>query len=105
VKALSQRELRCDARDGSKRPAAGAIAPEQIEVAAAIGGSLEGRTERQKNPWEKGSLAWLAWIAARLGGWNCYYRKPGPKTMADGWKRLQAMLEGAAIAIGRLQLV
>ena len=94
-----------DARDGSKRPATDAIAPEQIEVAEAIGDSLEGRTERQKNPWEKGSLAWLAWIVARLGGWNCYYKKPGPKTMADGWKRLQAMLEGAAIAMGRLQLV
>jgi hypothetical protein len=94
-----------DARDGGGRPATDAIAPEQIELAAAISGSLEGRTERQKNPWEKGSLSWLAWIAARLGGWNCYYKKPGPKTMADGWKRLKAMLEGAAIAMGRLQLV
>jgi hypothetical protein len=93
-----------DARDGSARPATDAIAPKQIELAAAIGSSLEGRTERQKNPWKKGSLSWLAWIAARLGGWNCYYKKPGPKTMADGWKRLQAMLEGAAIAVGRLQL-
>lgn len=93
-----------DARDGSRRPATDVIAPGQIELAAAIGASLEGRTERQKNPWEKGSLSWLAWIAARLGGWNCYYKKPGPKTMADGWKRLQAMLEGAAIAMGRLQL-
>ena len=88
-----------DARDGSKRPASDAIPPEQIEAAAAIGSSLEGRTERQKNPWEKGSLAWLAWIVARLGGWNCYYKKPGPKTMAAGWQRLRAMLEGAAIAM------
>ena len=94
-----------DARDGSRRPATDAIAPGQIEFAAAISDSLEGGTERQKNPWEKGSLAWLAWIAARLGGWNCYYGKPGPKTMAHGWKRLQAMLEGAALAMGRLQLV
>jgi hypothetical protein len=93
-----------DARDGSGRPATDVIAPERIEMAAAISDSLEGRTERQKNPWEKGSLSWLAWIAARLGGWNCYYKKPGPKTMADGWKRLKAMLEGAAIAMGRLQL-
>ncbi len=94
-----------DARDGSRRPATDALPPGQIEFAAAISGSLEGATERQKNPWEKGTLAWLAWIAARLGGWNCYYKKPGPKTMADGWKRLQAMLEGAALALGRLQLV
>lgn len=94
-----------DARDGSRRPATDALPPGQIEFAAAISDSLEGATERQKNPWEKGTLAWLAWIAARLGGWNCYYGKPGPKTMAHGWKRLQAMLEGAALAMGRLQLV
>ena len=94
-----------DARDGGSRPATDAIPPEQIELAAAISDSLEGATQRQKNPWEKGSLSWLAWIAARLGGWNCYYGKPGPKTMAHGWKRLQAMLEGAALAMGRLQLV
>lgn len=94
-----------DARDGGGRPAADALAPERIEFAAAISDSLEGATERQKNPWPKGSLSWLAWIAARLGGWNCYYGKPGPKTMAQGWRRLQAMLEGAAIAMERLQLV
>jgi len=94
-----------DARDGGRRPATDAIAPGQIEIAAAISDRIEGATERQKNPWEKGSLSWLAWIAARLGGWNCYYGKPGPKTMAQGWKRLQAMLEGAALAMGRRQLV
>ena len=27
------------------------------------------------------SLAWLAWIVARLGGWNSYYKSPGLKTM------------------------
>jgi hypothetical protein len=61
-----------DARDGSTRPATDVIAPEQIEAAAAISTTLEGATLRQKNPHEKGSLAWLSWIAARLGGWNCY---------------------------------
>ena len=94
-----------DARDGGSRPATDALPPGHIELAAAISDSLEGATERQKNPWKQGSLSWLAWIAARLGGWNCYYGKPGPKTMAHGWKRLQAMLEGAVLAMGRLQLV
>lgn len=87
-----------DARDGGQRPATDAIRPDQIEDAAAISASLEGRTERQKNPWSKDTLSWLAWIAARLGGWNCYYKPPGPKTMAAGWKRLEAMLTGCAIA-------
>ena len=72
-----------------------------VEAAAAIGGALEGKTMRQKNPHPRGSLSWLAWITARLGGWNAYYKPPGPKTMADGWRRLAAMLDGYAIAHGK----
>jgi hypothetical protein len=72
-----------------------------IQAAAAIGGALEGKTTRQKNPHPRGSLSWLAWITARLGGWNGYYKPPGPKTMADGWRRLAAMLDGYAIAHGK----
>jgi hypothetical protein len=87
-----------DARDGGPRPATDVIAPELIEPVAAIGRSLEGKTPRQRNNHAKGSLAWLAWVVARLGGWNCYYKPPGPKTMADGWRRLAAMLEGFTLA-------
>ena len=87
-----------DARDGSPRPATDAIAAEEIPAAAAIGAELEGRTARQQNPWPEGTLAWLAWIVARLGGWNCYYRPPGPKTMANGWRQLAERLAGFATA-------
>jgi hypothetical protein len=87
-----------DARDGSTRPATDCIRADQIEAAAAIGAALEGRTARQKNSHPKGSLAWLAWIVARLGGWNCYYKPPGPKTMAHGLDRLCDRLEGFQIA-------
>jgi hypothetical protein len=27
-------------------------------------------------------------------GWNGYSKPPGAKTMADGWRRLAAMLDG-----------
>jgi len=87
-----------DARDGSVRPATDVIAPEDIEAAAAISATLEGATERQKNPHEKGSLSWLSWITARLGGWNCYYKPPGPKTMARGLDRLIDRIEGFKLA-------
>jgi hypothetical protein len=87
-----------DARDGSARPATDVIDGGLIEPAAAIGASLEGKTERQKNPHAEGSLAWLSWIVARLGGWNCYYRPPGPKTIARGWDRLASMLDGFTLA-------
>jgi hypothetical protein len=87
-----------DARDASARPATDVIDQGAIEATAAIGATLEGQTPRQKNPHPRGSLAWLAWITARLGGWNGYYKPPGPKTMANGWRRLAAMLDGYAIA-------
>jgi hypothetical protein len=87
-----------DARDGSARPATDVIRADQIEAAAAIGATLEGKTERKKNGHPKGSLAWLAWITGRLGGWNCYYKPPGPKTMADGLERLLNRIEGFTLA-------
>ena len=87
-----------DARDGGSRPATDVIDAELIDPIAAIGKTLEGKTQRQKNHHPKGSLAWLAWITARLGGWNCYYKPPGPKTMATGWKQLAAMLQGYLMA-------
>ncbi len=87
-----------DARDGSPRPATDVVDAALIEPITAIGKTLEGNTARQKNHHPTGSLAWIAWITARLGGWNCYYKPPGPKTMATGWKQLAAMLEGFIMA-------
>ena len=90
-----------DARDGGPRPATDVVEPAQIPAIAAISVSLEGSTARQKNHHPQGSLAWVAWVVARLGGWNCYYKPPGPKTMADGWKRLAERLEGYRLAIAQ----
>jgi hypothetical protein len=88
-----------DARDGSSRPATDVANEEHIAAAEAIGPTLEGSTARQKNPHPPRSLSWLAWIVARLGGWNCYYKPPGPKTMNAGWTRLAERAEGYALAM------
>ena len=90
-----------DARDGSERPASDVIDAADIPAAAAIGATLEGNTTRQRNPHTEGSLAWLAWITARLGGCNCYDKPPGPKTMARGLDRLLDRIEGFKLAHGR----
>jgi hypothetical protein len=87
-----------DARDGSPRPASDVIDPVLLPVAEAIGATLEGKTERQKNRHPIHSLAWLAWIVARLGGWNCYYKPPGPKTMRAGWAQFATLSAGFTIA-------
>jgi len=87
-----------DARDGSPRPASDVIDEVFAVPLQRLSRKLEGKTERQKNPHAPGSLAFVAWIAARLGGWNCYYKPPGPKTMRIGWNQLAARLEGYALA-------
>lgn len=56
--------------------------------------SLEGKTAKQKNPHPQGSLAWAAWIFARLGGWTGYYGKPGPIVMLRGLTQFQAIKHG-----------
>jgi len=86
-----------DARDGGPRPASDVADQDLILAAEAIGPTLEGKTARQKNPHPLHSLAWLSWIVARLGGWNCYYKPPGPKTMRAGWNRLTERAAGFAV--------
>lgn len=87
-----------DARDGSARPASDVVDGAFAIALERLSRKLEGNTARQKNPHPPGSLAFLAWITARLGGWNCYYKPPGPKTMRIGWNQLAATLAGYALA-------
>ncbi len=88
------------ARDGGPgplRPCTDVFPPEDIPLLEAFCAKLEGKTERQKNPHPKGSLAYAAWVCARLGGWTGYYGKPGPAVMLDGWLEIQAAKRGIAI--------
>jgi Transposase DDE domain len=87
-----------DARNGSDRPVTDAIDAAFTPALIAISRTLERPTLRQQNPHPPESLAFLAWIAARLGGWNCYGKPPGPKTIATGWNVLAQQLQGYAIA-------
>jgi len=91
-----------DARDGGPRPMSDVLDQSLTAAVAVIGRTREGATERQKNPHPEGSLAWLSWIVARYGGWNAYYKPPGPKTMAQGWERFSAILTGYLIAAEKL---
>ena len=82
-------------RDGAAgRPLQDAIDPEEQPALEAICKTLEGKTEKQKNPHPKGSLAYASWVCARLGGWTGYYGKPGPIVMMQGLQSLKAMLRG-----------
>ena len=82
-------------RDGvAGRPLQDALDPEDQPALEAICQTLEGKTEKKKNPHPKGSLAYASWVCARLGGWTGYYGKPGPIVMMQGLQSLKAMLRG-----------
>jgi hypothetical protein len=84
---------------GPERQAIEVVPADMLPFAAAVGATLEGKTAKQRNPHAHGSLAWLAWIVARLGGWSGYqrYGPAGPKTMAAGWERFIMMQQGWAL--------
>jgi hypothetical protein len=87
-----------DARDGSARPSTDVVDASFALALQRLSRKLEGKTQRQMNPHPPTSLAFVAWIVARLGGWNCYYKPPGPKTMRAGWNQLAATLSGYLLA-------
>lgn len=94
------------ARDGGPeplRPLSDAFEPEDIPLIEACCAELEGKTERQKNPHPKGSLARAAWVCARLGGWTGYYGKPGPVVMLQGWLEFQTMKRGTNLMMRHWQ--
>lgn len=91
------------ARDGlSECQASDAFEEEDLPVLSHLQGKLEGRTVKQKNPQRPYSLAWAAWIIARLGGWKGYAseHKPGPVTMHDGLVQFKQFATGWHAARG-----
>lgn len=62
--------------------------------------SLEGQTEKLKNPHAANSLSWASWIIARLGGWNGYLsqRPPGVITLSRGLNKFEAIFVGWKLA-------
>ena len=85
---------------GAAFPAARVFEPDEIAVLEALAGKFEGKTQKQKNPHPRRSLAWAAWCIARLGGWTGYAkeRSPGPITFVHGLRRFHAIAEGFNLA-------
>jgi hypothetical protein len=99
VAAVTIQQL-VQARDGTTdQRLADAFEPDERPILEAVSARLEGKTAKQRNPFPKGSLAFAAWVIARLGGWTGYYGKPGPKVMRIGLERFQAIKFGATLAL------
>lgn len=90
------------ARDGQTPvPADDVFDSTEMQTLTALLPTCEGKTDKQKNPHPPQTLAWCAWIIARLGGWKGYRKSegpPGPLTMTRGYQRFQAIHEGYKLA-------
>jgi hypothetical protein len=88
------------ARDGTTdQTVVEAFEPADQPILEAVSAQLEGKTARQKNPHPKGSLAFAAWVIARLGGWTGYYGKPGPQVMRRGLEDFQRIKFGTTLGL------
>lgn len=88
------------ARDGTTdQQLADAFEPDDQPILEALSAKLEGATALQKNPHPKGSLAFGAWVIARLGGWTGYYGKPGPKVMRRGMEDFRRIKFGTTLRL------
>lgn len=84
---------------GEELPAEFIFTPEEIDTLTAISKPLKGRTKLQQNPHRSKTLAWAAWIIAKLGGWTGYasHRPPGPITFHIGMTRFHSLVLGRAL--------
>ncbi|HMH64086.1 MAG TPA: IS4 family transposase [Rhizomicrobium sp.] len=85
---------------GEELPAEFVFTPEEIDALTAISKPLKGRTKLQQNPHRSKTLAWAAWIIAKLGGWTGYasHRPPGPITFHMGMARFHTFVSSPALA-------
>jgi hypothetical protein len=89
------------ARDGQRiQPASITFTADEIAALHATeADQYAPRTEKQRNPHPKESLAWAAWIIARLGGWDGYSssKPPGPITFKHGLDYFHGIAKGWAL--------
>jgi len=102
IAAVRSMQLVLARSGGTGQAITDAIDPADMPALRSLNASLEGRTDKLKNPHDNTALAWLAWIVARLGGWSGYtskgYKPPGPKTMHHGLLQLDPILVGWRLA-------
>jgi hypothetical protein len=90
-----------ESRDGkNSRKASDLFSEEEIILLSLVCKKSEGKTEKQKNPYAKHSMAWAAWVIARTGGWNGYASEspPGPTIMLRGLQKFEIQYEGWLLA-------
>lgn len=99
IAAVTVKQLVC-AREGTTgEHLAEVFDPADQPILEAVSLRLEGKTARQKNPHQRGSLAFAAWVVARLGGWDGYYGRAGPRVMRRGLQDFNHIKYGTTLRL------
>jgi hypothetical protein len=85
---------------GPAQPVEHVFSAAEMECLKHLAPTYEGRTPKQQNPHSAGSLAWAAWLIARLGGWKGYrsQHRAGPATYHRGLQRFHDLFIGWQLA-------
>lgn len=86
-------------RGESEQPMEQVFSALQQQCLQAAARRVEGQTAALRNPHPPHTLAWAAWVIARLGGWSGYrsQRPAGPITYERGLTRFSHMCEGFSL--------
>ena len=89
-----------EGRDRIDKPATIAFSERELAFIKLLCKNLEGRTIKQKNPYPEDTIAYVAWVMGRLGGWKGLYSQgpPGVKSFSWGLKTFQNQYEGFLLA-------
>jgi Transposase DDE domain len=99
IAAVTIKQL-VQARDGNTdQLLSDAFDPDDQPILEAVSEKLAGKTARQCNPHPNGTLAFAAWVIARLGGWTGYYGKPGAQVMRRGLQDYRAIKYGTTLPL------
>jgi len=103
--ALTTMTLKLSLSNTHKVNASIIFSKEQLHFLSIYMEKLEGKTEKLKNPYEKGSLQWATWAMGRLGGWSGYQSQgpPGYISIKDGTDRFYDKADGFQMAVEYLK--
>lgn len=89
-----------EGRDKTDKPATIAFSGKELVFIRLLCRNLEGKTIKQKNPYPENTMAYVAWVIGRLGGWKGLYSQgpPGVKSFTWGLKAFQNQYEGFLLA-------
>lgn len=99
--ALTTMTLKLSLSNSHKVSADRIFSKEQLHFLSIYMETLEGKTEKLKNPYKKGSLQWATWGMGRLGGWSGYQSQgpPGYISIKNGTDRFYDKADGFIMAV------